>query len=159
MLKKRNQHYLRAWLDAYYALQMKGRRDDKNKRASSDSTTSDDSVVSFDSWYLDEYLLEESEEMERVIMADESDGDGEAVVTPPGGSLPQGAVVEGQLENGLDKKVGRVSAKVLRQQWSQWGKGKKATGRKGHGLTLEAGSVLFGNVELWKRKPPDGKQQ
>ena len=45
------------------------------------------------------------------------------------------------------------------KQWSQWGKGKKATGRKGHGLTLEAGSVMFGNVELWKRKPPDGKER
>ena len=58
-----------------------------------------------------------------------------------------------------DNQVPRVLAQELRHQWSQWGKDKSVIGRRGHSLTQEAGSVMCGNVELWKRKPPDGKER
>ena len=151
MTATRNTQYLNAWIQMFYALQLQGRREaGKMVTLYQPATEEDDSMASFETLDLEEYLLDETDGMDREFDI----VDGGAVLTPPGQISAH--------------PLPTSRAEELRRQWKQWGIRTDQTGEnadmaldgcKEAGKEVDVEATItrkFGEVELRKRKPPDG---
>ena len=134
MLKRRHPQYLRAWVDMFYALQLQQRRLSQGRTVQLRvETEEEDSMATFDTTDLAEYLLDETDGMDREY--DLANG-GEVLTPPSQCAVPRNICLE------LGGEGSAMGALI-------------DAGR----ITQGEAEMKFGNVELWKRKPPDGTPQ
>ena len=137
MIQQRSIGYLIAWLTMFQALVLVGEREVQHSRSlNMQEEEDDDSTATFSTVDLEEYLLDVTDGMDREWDID----DGGAVLTSPRQSVcskdgQSGSEVQGMEEEWVQQQVDTVEVEA------------GATGSQRE----------FGEVELRKRKPPDGE--
>ena len=146
LIKRRSPQYLQAWLNMFHALEILSA---KERLRGSVGNTEEDSMATFDTIDLEEYLVDATDGMDREW---DIDGDGGAVQTPL--RLGSGDLGKGQVGPSHEEAGGKIPTDIWEDDGEDSIKEDSSSSKENKWGILSEWN--HGEVELRKRKPPDG---